>query len=272
MSEPIDDGLVIPEVGAWAKRKYHFLGRYLEAFNIAMKDKKWTGGRHYIDLFSGSGIARIRSSGELVWSSPMLAAQVKHPFARLHLCDENSENTAALRKRLDRFPQPNPPCVYDGDANKIIEKVISRIPTNSLSVAFVDPFGLHFDFESARALSKGARADLVVLLADNMDALRNWSAYYESDRQSTLDRFLGTDTWRDLFNSTPVERKAQVLRELYQSQLETLGYTQFGFENVQNAQGRDIYKLLFACKHKAGLDIWNGISEIDEGGQRRMFS
>jgi three-Cys-motif partner protein len=271
MDEPTDDGFVIPEVGAWAKRKYHFLGRYLEAFNTAMKDKNWPGGRHYIDLFSGAGLARIRGTGELVWSSAMLAARTSVPFTCLHLCDRDAGNVSALRARLARHATSIEARITQGDANDKIKEMIKSIPAKSLSVAFVDPYGLHFDFETARLLSHGARADLVVLVADNMDALRNWSVYYENNPNSSLDRFLGTSTWRSAFAKYPVERHAEVLRGLYQKQLQVLGYSQFAFETVQNSSGSDIYKFLFACKHAAGLKIWKGISMVDESGQRKLF-
>ena len=56
-----EDGLIIPEVGQWAKRKYHFLHRYLDIFATGMKNK-WRR-RIYVDLFAGAGFARLRNSG-----------------------------------------------------------------------------------------------------------------------------------------------------------------------------------------------------------------
>ncbi len=269
MQEPVDDGLAIPEVGPWAKRKYHFLGRYLNAFTTAMKDKKW-GGLHYIDLFCGAGIARIRGSGELVWSSAMLAAQVRFPFTHLHLCDADHANVVAIETRLQRRGSSVPRTTVTGDANSNIERLTRTIPKKALCVAFVDPYGLHFDFETAKVLSQRVRADLIVLLADNMDALRNWRAYYDRNPQSGLDRFLGTPDWRDAFKILPEDRHAQTLRELYQNQLKTLGYRDFEFETVRNSSDRDIYKLLYASRVEAGAKIWRGISAVDEGGQRRL--
>ena len=85
---PEDDGLLTPEVGDWSRDKHHFLWRYLNAFTTAMRNKAWAG-LHYIDLFAGAGIERLKGSGELDWGSPLLAAQAKHPFAQLHLCEKN---------------------------------------------------------------------------------------------------------------------------------------------------------------------------------------
>ena len=98
--EPVEDGLVTPEVGAWSKSKHHFLRRYIYAFTTAMKSH-WSQ-LHYIDLFAGAGIERLRGGG-LEWGSPLLAALTDNPFTRLHLCEIDEERVAALRQRLAAF-------------------------------------------------------------------------------------------------------------------------------------------------------------------------
>ena len=65
MPTPKDDGLFIPEVGEWSKDKHYFLARYIDAFTTAMKNKKWSG-LHYIDLFAGAGVERLKDSGNFI--------------------------------------------------------------------------------------------------------------------------------------------------------------------------------------------------------------
>jgi three-Cys-motif partner protein len=136
-------------------------------------------------------------------------------------------------------------------------------------MTFADPFGLHLDFETVRAVS-AKRSDLVVLIADNMDALRNWAAYYEKDPQSNLDRFMGEPGWRALLKEGPANRQAERLRRRYRERLESLGYAYFAELQVQNSQDRDIYTLLYASKSEVGVRIWNRTSQVDEGGQRSL--
>jgi len=54
-----DDGLITPEVGAWADDKYRLVGNYAAMFAISMK-KKWEC-QVYIDIFAGAGRARIET-------------------------------------------------------------------------------------------------------------------------------------------------------------------------------------------------------------------
>lgn len=100
LEPPEDDGLFIPEVGLWSAHKHHFLRRYIDAFTTTMRMKRWSG-LHYVDLFAGAGIERLKDNG-LDWGSPLIAAQAPHRFARLHLCER-----AASRSKRSRCGLPD---------------------------------------------------------------------------------------------------------------------------------------------------------------------
>jgi three-Cys-motif partner protein len=263
-----DDGLVTPEIGRWGKRKYHFLKRYLDLFSTGMKHH-WPK-RYYIDLFSSSGRARIRDTNEIVTTSALLAAEVSDPFTRLILCEREPDLAEALRRRLASLTLPNPPVVVQGDANRCISELLGYVPrTKALAVTFADPYGLHLDFETVRAIA-AYRSDLIVLLPDRMDALRNWAKYYYDNPNSNLDRFMGEPGWREVLLDSSQANSAERLRSRYLEQLRTLGYEHFGQERVSNDRGTEIYMLIFASRHPRGLDFWNKAKSIDESGQRSL--
>ena len=266
--EVADDGLVIPIVGRWAKRKYHFLRRYLDLFSTGMKFK-WPE-RHYVDLFSSAGYARLGEGGEIVLSSAMLAAGVKDPFTQIHCCEAKPSLASALRERLGRVRDPASFRVLPGDANEQIDQLLDPIPTRgALTLVFVDPFGLHFDFATLEKIAS-RRCDLIILLADNMDAMRNWAAYYLNNPHSSLDRFLGESGWRDVFSQPSSDGIARRPRERYRDRLGSLGYDRFAFEPVKNTKGRDIYSLLFASTSPKGLEFWRKAAAKDEHGQQSI--
>src|SRR4030042_4964328 len=96
---PNDDGLYIPTVGEWSQHKHYFLTRYIDAFTTSMSNKKWQS-LHYIDLFAGAGIERLRTSRKLDWGSPLISAKAPRKFDRLHLCEKNKRKYNALRSRI----------------------------------------------------------------------------------------------------------------------------------------------------------------------------
>src|SRR5438309_9796098 len=66
-----DDGLVAPEVGAWAEEKHRMVSLYATLFSSAMKDK-WSK-RIYVELYAGAGYSRIRGTSKFIFGSPLLA-------------------------------------------------------------------------------------------------------------------------------------------------------------------------------------------------------
>lgn len=169
LSTPQDDGLYIPTVGEWSHDKHYFLMRYIDAFTTSMKNKKWEG-LYYIDLFAGAGIERLETSKKLNWGSPMIAAKAPHPFNRLHSCEKNNRKYKALKSRIDSIRPDSQ--VLNGNANEKINEIVKEIPQGALSLAFLDPYGLHLEFETLKVLSE-KRADLIIFFPDHLDALRN---------------------------------------------------------------------------------------------------
>jgi len=263
LSPPEDDGLFIPTVGSWSGAKHHFLRRYIDGFITAMKRKRWSG-LHFIDLFASAGIERIDGGG-LDWGSPLIAAQAPTRFTKLHFCEINSQRYQALAERLKKFEQPNEPQVLPGDANMLIDSVVREIPARSLSLAFLDPHGLHLWFDTLKRLSK-RRVDFIIFFPDHLDALRNWENVYQGNPDSNLDRVLGTP-WLDRMLKHPRRNWPDVLRDIYVSQIRTLGYTKFEYERISLPKGRFLYRLIFCSKDEAGLNIWRGISSRKADGQ-----
>ncbi|HUU84542.1 MAG TPA: three-Cys-motif partner protein TcmP [Phycisphaerae bacterium] len=265
---PEDDGLLIPKVGEWARDKHHFLYRYIYAFTTSMKAKGWTG-LHYIDLFASAGIERGKGSGELIWGSPLLAAQAPHPFDMLHLCELKGDRHQALAQRVLGFRPDAQDQVLHGDANAMVHEVLESIPDGSLSLAFLDPHGLHLNFDTVRALAD-KRTDLIVFFPDLLDALRNWKSVYYGDPKSNLDQVLGEGAdWRGVLESTPQDRWAWELRKLYATQISSLGYKEGEPERIY-AHGHPLYRLLFFSKKQLGLDLWRRVTRKKRDDQHEF--
>jgi three-Cys-motif partner protein len=266
LDRPEDDGLYTPKVKEHSRDKHYFLTRYVDAFTTSMKDK-WAG-LHYIDLFAGAGIEKLRESGDLDWASPLIAAQAPTPFTRLHLCEKNKRKYHALGQRVRRFARD--PQVLCGDANDKIDGIVEEIPRGALSLAFLDPYGLHLAFDTLRKLAE-IRADLIILFPDHMDALRNWERHYLSDPNSNLDKCLGKGAdWRSILNSKPHSQLAAALRELYVGRIRSLGYTVFEYQRIY-AKGHPLYVLILCSRHELAGRLWRAISKKEPDGQRRLW-
>ena len=161
--------------------------------------------------------------------------------------------------------------VIVGDCNAEIGELVARIPPRSLTLAFVDPEGLHINFETLRVLTNGRQIDVAVLFADRMDIVRN-VALYAGQSESNLDRFLGPHSnwrtqWGNLPNQNP-ENICQLFGDIFRSQLESeLGFKEFS-DKVYKAGKTPIYRIIYASKHPLGAKFWDEISKIDRDGQK----
>jgi three-Cys-motif partner protein len=267
LPSPEDDGFLIDDVGDWAAHKHHFLFRYLDAFTTAMRGKKWEG-LHYVDLFAGPGVLRLKTSGRLEWGSPLIAAQIPAPraFDGLHLCEVDSVKLEALKVRIARIDPPGQVQMILGDANERAHDVVAQLSDKVLTVAFLDPFGLHLHFKTLQLLA-ARRCDQIIFFPDFLDAVRNIDRYWE-DPDSNLDRVLGSDAnWRAVLQNVAHRRWAETLRDLYIAQIGTLGYRHFDQERI-SARGRRLYVLVFCSRHPVAARIWRGIARKKPGDQQ----
>jgi len=73
-----DDGLPAEEVGAWAVQKHTYLARYLNISRGARQKFLGPGkaGATFIDLFCGTGRARIRETGQWIDGSAIASCKI----------------------------------------------------------------------------------------------------------------------------------------------------------------------------------------------------
>jgi len=264
LPQPQNDGLCTPIVGKQSSDKHYFLMRYIDIFTTAMTGK-WKG-LHYIDLFAGAGIEKLRGSEELRWGSPMIAVNAPKAFHRLHLCELDPQKYEALEKRVMQIRPDSQ--ILKGDANQEIHKIAKEIPQRTLSLAFLDPYSLQIDFKTLEVLA-AKRADLIIFFPDRLDILRNWKHYYYSDPNSKLDRHLGRDSnWRSVLDNAPPRNRIEELRKFYVRRLKNiLGYQYVEHERIPT-QGRPLYYLIFCSRSEIGAKFWREITLKKRDGQR----
>jgi len=269
-----DDGLPTRAVNHWTEDKLYFWNGYIHITTTAMVGKPaWSAGLAYVDLFGGPGVCTLKDSKRRIPGSPLIAANAPKPFSKILICEKDSRLAAACKTRLAATASSDCCEVFVGDCNELVQQTASVIPDRALTLAFVDPTGLHAWFETIATLSERGRVDLLLLFADAYDIQRNLSRYWD-DRHSNLDRVLGPGVdwrpeWERLENrsSTYVRR---MFADLYKGQMRRLlGYRVFGEQPMSSAKGV-LYRLIYASKHERGLDFWHKATKKYASGQKRF--
>ncbi len=272
----VPDELPVFDCGAWTIDKLFFLCNYLAQFSHAMSGHSKFDGVVYLDLFCGSGICRIREGTRVVRypGSALLAAGCEKPFDRMLFVDENRENIAALKTRLNRITPAAKSHYWSSDANALVEELRGFIPQRSLSLAFIDPYSLQIDFQTIAALVDGRQMDLIILFADRMDIGRNVEAYYYPNPKSKLDSFLGPESgWRsdwDQLSHRDGQHVRDLFADIYLRQLESLGYYHTR-RNLITGQPDALFRLIFASKSETGAKFWDIASNYFREGDKGLF-
>jgi spore photoproduct lyase len=244
-----------------------------------MKDK-WKGELYYIDLFAGCGKCRVRETCEEINGSALVSLSIKYPFKKYFMVELDSDAVNALKKRVKMTQYRDRVDIIPGNCNEKIDEIIAEIPERSLSLAVIDPTGLHIKFETLKKLTEHLRIDLIITFPEGMDIKRNLSKYMKQSH-SILDDYIGDEDWRQLFpkdvkginqlTSTHIE---QNLIEYYRKNLGKLGYKEIrsGDEILIRSSQKNLplYYLLFASKHALGHTFWNKISKISPTGQIKL--
>jgi three-Cys-motif partner protein len=262
--EAFDDGLYIPEVGRWSMDKYRILMQYNNMFATGMK-KKWDK-RLYIDLFSSSGIARIKDSADdFVLTSSLIALNIPDPYDEYFFCDIDSVSLDALEKRVNKFFPGTKANYFLGDCNEKVDEIVSKLPKYStsntvLTFCLIDPYNIGIKFNTLEKLSK-YKMDILILLSW-MDATRNEYNYVKLENDK-IDQFLGYSEWRSEHKNLKKESISfkRFLAKEFVTRMMKLGYPDEAlksmFEIRYEPKNMSLYHLAFFSKHKRGYEFWN---------------
>lgn len=256
-----DDGLTTLPVGIWVEHKYNLLENYLKIFSTGMKNA-WKI-RTYIDLFAGPGCSKIEESGKILNASPLIALGVKDPFNKYIFCEENPENYSALKMRVLTSHADKNVDIINGNCNEMIQNIIEKIPFNSLSFCYLDPFDMGIHFDTIRLLAQNRRIDILILLAYSMDANRNERNYLAANNNK-IELFLGNPNWRKIrSDNIPQISFIKFLSDEFEKKLFSIGYTEFKGGNkieIRNPEkNQSLYHLAFYSKNEKGYDFWKKI-------------
>lgn len=271
-----DDGLIIPEVGAWGEKKYKLVGGYCDIFTTGMR-YKW-GKLVYIDLFSGSGYARIKDTNKIVKSSALISLSIPNKFDKYIFCEADEDKLNALKSRVKReFPNIDVEYVL-GDSNENISKIVSIVPKHTdtqgiLRFCFVDPFSLNLKFETIDKLSRVGKIDFLILLALLMDANRNF-VYYVEENSKKIDDFIGDTNWRIPFKNGNVRSEdfIKFLSDKYDVNMKNLGYVEPVDKHRVKIDNKNIplYYLAFYSKNPRGNDFFKKVEKY-QSIQQNLF-
>ena len=268
------DGLPVRDAHSGTLDKLYWWQLYLwittRALAAPSRGGQWPHRINYIDMFAGPGILKVE--GNLYPGSPMVATHTPHPIDRLVFCEKDPALADALSERLVNWGAMGRSEVIRGDCNDSVLTLAATLTNDALSLAFIDPTGLQFRWESLVALTRASKVDFLILIPDRMDIVRNFSRLSET-QHSRLDAALGADSgWREELAAVTNHTSANICKgiaDVYRRRLkDRLGFSYTGLETIRSGSGagRGLYTILFASRNPLGLKFWNEcVKEMRKG-------
>jgi three-Cys-motif partner protein len=268
-----DDGLIVGEVGPWATEKHDRLRKYIQASRGARAKflpPVGKGGASYIELYSGAGRSLITGTSQIIDGSAVVAYKAArgsgHPFSELQLSDLEAENSSALAQRIKRLG--GAATSYVGDAEVVVDQVMTAISPYGLHLAFLDPFNLaQLPFSIIERMLRVQRMDMVIHVS-LQDLQRNLDEY--SRVGGTLDKF--APGWRsavDVRQSMAALRAALI--DYWLKAIRALGtHPATGIPLIVGEKNQRLYWLVFLSSNPLGQKLWNDVQNLS--GQGSLFS
>jgi three-Cys-motif partner protein len=267
-----DDELPLDEVGPWASEKHARLRRYVDIAHGVRRMFAAGASRtaSYIDLFCGSGRAKVRDTGEIIDGSPLVAYRAAvasaDPFTEIHLADVDRSRCEAAAARIAALGGTAK--IYPGRADKLVGEVVQKLNPHGLHFAFLDPFNLgDLPFSVLAELAAVKRMDMLVHVSAQ-DLQRNLRRYIDS-KTCTLDGF--SPGWRQVVDKRQTDRSIrQAILQHWLGRIRSLDMAPSeGIELVTADRNQQLYWLVFISRHERAADFWDKIR--NPSSQGRLF-
>lgn len=283
------DGLRARDNGPWGEEKLAFLSRFAP---VALTATRRIPQRHYVDLFAGPGLNKIRGSSQEFSGSPIRVIEMvsdRPPdtcFTHAWFVNYVKADHKALQTRVDReleagrsrIARENLHCIH-GDANHEVYRIMEAIPTRSFVFALTDmdaPSNCHWSTVAAlRTHGQHTSVDLYILFPLEMAINRLISRRHATVEESApaLDRFYGDARWRELLKYRLHDStwNSQALRQealkLYCDRLREHWSHVDVVADIRRGTHHRLYKMIYASNHDAGKKIaqWAKKRSRDQG-------
>ena len=252
-------------VGDWTRDKLKILESYLPGYLQATTRAR---ERVYIDAFAGPGKNQLKTSGEVIDGSPLIALEATAKngtrFSKLYFIDHDEASTEELSGYLRGLDLDKRASIVPGDVNEKLPEVLRGISPYTPTFIFLDTDAIEPKWSTIEKIAPW-RVEFLINFPLGMSIKRN------QESPKTIEYF-GTEDCLPLLRRRDAGRTGALL-DLYKSRLATLGlvHTTDDDRLVRATGNRALYYLVFASKVQPAQTIMNWVfKQPDARGQTRL--
>jgi three-Cys-motif partner protein len=183
---------VLYDTGAWSTIKLLIILNYIPIYTKIIP--KYFNFMYYIEPLAGSGLCRIRETGDIIAGSTLIAATFCYsPFNKYFLIEKDKRRAQALETRMKTIT-PDVRVIQE-DCNDCLKGVMNRLPKRSHYLAFVDCEGLEVDWKTMDYLLNKPGDLLFTFQSQFVARVRGKAVKGSIGDQARLNRFYGDNRW-----------------------------------------------------------------------------
>lgn len=184
------------ESGAWTPLKLILLDYALYVCTTIIKTKSFFKKRYYVDLFSGSGLNKIKEVDDFLIGSPLVASlNYAELYDLLIFCENNIKNYEALDLRLKNLKRNN--LLVRNSYSACLDEFLSKLKDrNTYSFIFADPFSTEFSWLDMKRIL-GARSDILFTFMSSELFRAVGLAKAGKSKGEALTKMFGDESWKE---------------------------------------------------------------------------
>lgn len=261
-----NDGFAIPEIEQWNVEKYRLIGKYIETFTQSMRAR--SEDMIYVDLTAGSGINRVKETGDIILGSPLIALSNPISFSKYIFCERETELVQALKIRINKQFRRKNVVIFGRDVNIMTDKFSFYIPKNDgkykvSGICLIDAFSLDIHFDAIKALA-ALGLNFLLVMSMPMNEYQNFD-YYNTEKKESLKKFMGASLEKldGLEGVTNNELYFRYLVKNYKLRIEQLGYKTTGsFQPITSKQMElPFYYLGYFAQNHSAEKMWKQVQK-----------
>lgn len=204
---------------------------FLKVVRGNVKAKTYYDGAVYIDLFSGSGLVKLRETGDIIAGSPLCTLSNPDMNFDYAVCvEKDKKKSQVLEQRLGKILPKEKFNVIQGDCNSVIGDVVDDIESkfkNPIVFTFVDPEGMEIKMDTLKSLSNSFPAQDFMINVGSQGVLRVKGKLDKGDTstESTWNEYWGEKNAESLLYEIS---QGQTIEEKYQEKLSEILGKQLG--------------------------------------------
>jgi three-Cys-motif partner protein len=229
-----------------------------------VKTKKFFESMYYVDLFSGSGLNKLRTKNDILIGSPFIAVlNHRKKFTKFIFCEQNSKYKEALDLRLKKIKVDNY-AILPGNCNQIIDGIVHEIENSKKahSFFFIDPYAMEFHWRSMVKVLKTYSDILFTFMTNSVNRAREAAFASPQKKTPALNNFFGDDSWKNPSKDVVEIYKSNILKIRPRGLIESIKIDTY-------------YDLIFITNKTKGENKWmKGIiqakKEIESNSKRAV--